>query len=156
MAERALRAGLEIPLSERLHGMLLLRHGAPTRAGLAGGNGTAPGFVLNLASFHDAANGFDAPAFAEAVETAVTALTLAAPAATRLAVSVADLAGLLAMLGIEYGSGASLATARAHRRNFARPGGSRVRRAGTPVRHSGASYAGLAGAAHRHAAAGLG
>ena len=35
--------------------------------------------MLNLASFHDADAGFDAPAFAEAVETAVTALTLAAP-----------------------------------------------------------------------------
>ena len=46
-------------------------------------SGTAPGFVLNLASFHDAGSGFDAPAFAEAVETAVTALTLAAPAAPR-------------------------------------------------------------------------
>ena len=31
VAERALRAGLEIPLSERLHRMLLLRHGAPAR-----------------------------------------------------------------------------------------------------------------------------
>jgi hypothetical protein len=113
VAERALRAGLEIPLSERLHRMLLLRHGAPGAPVWQAGNGTEPAFVLNLASFHDAANGFDAPAFAEAVETAVTALTLAAPAATRLAVSVADLAGLLAMLGIEYGSGASLATARA-------------------------------------------
>src|SRR6476659_3476127 len=30
IAERALRAGLELPLAERLHRMLLLRHGAPT------------------------------------------------------------------------------------------------------------------------------
>ena len=29
IAERALRAGLETPLAERLHRMLLLRHGAP-------------------------------------------------------------------------------------------------------------------------------
>jgi ribonucleotide reductase alpha subunit len=47
------------------------------------------------------------------VETAVTALTLAAPSASRLAVGVADLAGLLAIIGIEYGSDASLAIARA-------------------------------------------
>ena len=59
------------------------------------------------------AGGFDAPAFAEAVETAVTALTLALPAASRLAMGVADLAGLLAALGIDYGSDASLAIARA-------------------------------------------
>jgi ribonucleoside-diphosphate reductase alpha chain len=113
VAERALRAGLEIPLSERLHRMLLLRHGAPSAPVWQGESGTEPAFVLNLASFHDGANGFDAPAFAEAVETAVTALTLAAPTATRLAVGVADLAGLLAMLGIEYGSSESLAIARA-------------------------------------------
>ena len=69
--------------------------------------------MLNLASFHDADAGFDTPAFAEAVETAVTALTLAAPAARRLAVGMADLAGLLAVLGIDYGSDASLAIARA-------------------------------------------
>src|SRR6476660_7213975 len=30
VAERARRAGLEAPLSERLHRMLLLRHGAPS------------------------------------------------------------------------------------------------------------------------------
>jgi len=113
VAERALRAGLEIPLSERLHRMLLLRHGAPTAPIWSGEAGPAPGFVLNLASFHDTTSGFDAPAFAEAVETAVMALTLAAPAAPRVAVGVADLAGLLAALGIDYGSAASLAVVRA-------------------------------------------
>jgi hypothetical protein len=110
-AERALRAGLELPLSERLHRLLLLRHGAPSARIWKGQGEGATGFVLNLASFHDAASGFDAPAFAKAVETAVTALTLAAPAATRLAIGVADLAGLLAILGIDYGSDASLAIA---------------------------------------------
>jgi ribonucleoside-diphosphate reductase alpha chain len=109
VAERALRAGLEMPLSERLHRMLLLRHGAPSVLIWQGRSEGVPGFMLNLASFHDATSGFDAPAFAEAVETAVTALSLAAPAATRLAIGVADLAGLLAFLGIDYGSDASLA-----------------------------------------------
>ncbi len=112
VAERALRAGLELPLSERLHQMLLLRHGAPCASIWQGCGDGAPGYVLNLASFHDSGSGFDAPAFGEAVETAVTALTLAAPSASRLAVGVADLAGLLAILGIEYGSDASLAIAR--------------------------------------------
>ncbi len=113
IAERALRAGMEMPLSERLHRMLLLRHGSPSLPIWQGQNAAVPGFVLNLASFHDAAAGFDTPAFVEAVETAVTALTLAAPAAPRLAVGVTDLAGLLALLGVEYGSDASLAIARA-------------------------------------------
>ena len=43
LAERALRAGLEMPLSERLHRMLLLRHGAPYRLGLAGPDGRNAG-----------------------------------------------------------------------------------------------------------------
>ena len=43
--------------------------------------------------------------------TAVIALTLAAPAATRIAVGMADLAGLLALLGIDYGSDTARAIA---------------------------------------------
>ncbi|HEY7578168.1 MAG TPA: TSCPD domain-containing protein [Acetobacteraceae bacterium] len=112
IAERALRAGLELPLAERLHRMLLLRQGAPTGPIWQARDEAVPGFVLNLAAFHEAGSGFDVAAFAEAVETAVTALTLAAPAAQRIEVSVADLAGLLAALGIDYGSDASLAVAR--------------------------------------------
>jgi ribonucleoside-diphosphate reductase alpha chain len=113
IAERALRAGLEMPLSERLHRMLLLRHGSPSMPIWQGRDAAVPGFVLNLASFHDSDAGFDTAAFVEAIETAVTTLTLAAPAAPRLAVGVTELAGLLALLGIEYGSDASLAIARA-------------------------------------------
>jgi ribonucleoside-diphosphate reductase alpha chain len=112
IAERALRAGIAAPLAERLHRMLLLRHGAPTESVWQGHAGPVPGFVLNLGAFHDPAAGFDLPTFAEAVETAVTALTLAFPSADRIAVSMADLAGLLAVLGIDYGSDASLAVAR--------------------------------------------
>ncbi len=113
IAERALRAGLESPLAERLHRMLLLRHGAPSLSVWRGDTTGEPGFVLNLASFHDAAVGFDAAAFSEAVETAVTTLTLFAPAATRLAIGMADFSGLLAQLGIAYGADASVAIARA-------------------------------------------
>jgi hypothetical protein len=113
IAERALRAGIEAPLAERLHRMLLLRQGAPTESIWRGQAGPVPGFVLNLIAFHEPAAGFDSPAFAEAVETAVTALTLAFPSAEQIAVSMADLAGLLALLGIDYGSDASRAVARA-------------------------------------------
>ncbi|HTI80724.1 MAG TPA: TSCPD domain-containing protein [Acetobacteraceae bacterium] len=113
IAERARRAGLETPLAERLHRMLLLRQGAPSLSVWRGDATDVPGFVLNLASFYDAAVGFDAAAFSEAVETAVIALTLFAPAATRLAIGMAEFAGLLAHLGIQYGSDPSLAIARA-------------------------------------------
>jgi ribonucleoside-diphosphate reductase alpha chain len=113
VAERARRAGLELPLAERLHRMLLLRHGAPTAPIWRGEAAERPGFVLNLVSFCDGSGGFDAPAFAEAVETAIIALTLAAPAATRLSVGIADLAGLLAALGIDYASDAARDVARA-------------------------------------------
>src|SRR5690349_3753722 len=111
VAERALRAGLELPLAERLHRMLLLRHGAPTALVWHAEQVKAPGFILNLAAFHDAGSGFDAASFGEAVETAVMAVALAAPAAQQIEVAVADLAGLLAALGIEYGSDASVAIA---------------------------------------------
>jgi ribonucleoside-diphosphate reductase alpha chain len=113
IAERALRAGLEVPLAERLHRLLLLRHGAPGASVWQGRIDVEPGFVLNLASFHETASGFDAPAFGEAVETAVVALTLFAPSAARISVSMSNLSGLMALLGLDYGSEASLAVVRA-------------------------------------------
>ncbi len=113
ISEPARRAGLEIPLAERLHRLLVSRQGAPSRSIWRGESDAEPGFVLNLAAFHDEAAGFDLPGFTQAVETAVTALTLAVPAASRIAIGFADLAGLLALLGIEYGSADSIALARA-------------------------------------------
>jgi hypothetical protein len=112
IAERAKRAGIEIALEERLHALLLLRRGAPGASVWRGDSGSEPSFVLNLAAFHDQETGFDAEGFAEAVETAVIALTMAAPAATRLAIGMADLAGLLAALGIDYAEGAARDMAR--------------------------------------------
>jgi hypothetical protein len=89
-------------LAERLHRLLLLRRAAPD-AGLWRGEASAePGFVLNLTAFHDAGAGFDVAAFGQAVETAVIALSLAAPGAARLRVRMADLARLLAVLGLDY------------------------------------------------------
>src|SRR5215472_7189423 len=138
VTEQALRTGMDVPLSERLHRMLLLRHGAPSAQTWRGQQDSVPGFVLNLASFHDAAIGFDAAAFAEAVETAVTALTLAAPTTTRLAVGVADLAGLRVWLGCVVGDCPGPG------RHPAWPGGSDLRSAGTPVRRRSSQIAGLA------------
>jgi hypothetical protein len=107
VATRAAQAGLVWPLADRLYAMLLRRRGAPTppiwrTGGIETVGCGPPGFVLNLAAFHDPGHGFDVPGFAEAVETAATTLSLLAPAAPRLAVGIADLAGLLAALGLDY------------------------------------------------------
>jgi hypothetical protein len=107
IAEQARRAGLGFDLGARLRGLLLTRRGAPSAALWRGEVGGEPGFRLNLAGFHDPSLGFDAPGFVAAVETATWALALAAPSAARIGVGVADLAGLLAALGIDYDSAAA-------------------------------------------------
>jgi ribonucleoside-diphosphate reductase alpha chain len=111
IAHRAQLAGIEAPLAERLHRLLLHRQGAPAACVWRGSSEDAS-FVLNLAAFHDTA-GFDAPAFAEAVETATLALALAVPAAIHLKIGIADLAGLLSALGVAYDSGPARDIARA-------------------------------------------
>ena len=112
IADRARRAGIELPLEARLHELLLHRRGAPTGAIWHGQSGPEPGFVFNLPAFLEPNAGFDAAAFADAVETATVALTLAAPSALRLALSITDLAGLLAALGLTYAEPAAHDTAR--------------------------------------------
>ncbi len=93
-------------IGHRLQRLLLLRRGAPGEMlwRQTAGADARPSFILNLPAFMDPAAGFDADAFGDAVETGVTALTLAAPDARRIAVGVADLAGLLAHLGLDYDS----------------------------------------------------
>ena len=113
IAARADALGLDTPLADRLHCLLRSRRGAPSAAVWQGGVDPAPHFVLNLPAFFDPSDGFDVPGFVEAVETATGALTLAAPGARRIAVGIADLAGLLAALGMDYGSDAALDIARA-------------------------------------------
>jgi ribonucleoside-diphosphate reductase alpha chain len=105
--------GLALGLAERLHRMLLLRRGAPGVAVWRGSAPEAPVFALNLVGFLDDGLGFDAAEFAAAVETATVALTLAAPGADRLAIGMADLAGLLAALGVDYNTEAAREIARA-------------------------------------------
>ena len=107
IAERGKRAGIETPLAEQLHALLLERRGAPMAAIWHGAEPETPSFILNLASFADPEHGFDAVGFATAVETAVLALTLANPAAERIAVAPTDMAGLLAGLGLDYDSDAA-------------------------------------------------
>ena len=105
IGERARRAGIETPVVAGLHALLRDRRGAPSAPLWAGLD--TPGFVLNVAAFHDAETGFDIEGFAAAGRLAVTALTLANPAARRLAIGVADLARLLAELGLDYGTSAA-------------------------------------------------
>ncbi len=112
--ERGARdSGLGLPMAERLHRLLLLRRGAPTETVWIGRPEEGAGFVLNLQAFLDSGGQFDAADFAEAVETAVHALTLAAPANRVLHIAMADLFGLLAALGIDHGSAAARDIARA-------------------------------------------
>jgi hypothetical protein len=106
-------AGLGIPIGERLHRLLLLRSGAPSEEVWAGRPRDGAGFVLNLPAFLDADGQFDAADFAEAIETAVMTLHLLVPGAATLRIGMADLFGLLAALGIEYGSAAARDIARA-------------------------------------------
>ena len=53
VAEAASTAGLDIPLANRLHRLLLLRRGAPTEAVWRLDAEDEPGFVLNLPAFLD-------------------------------------------------------------------------------------------------------
>lgn len=107
IAAAATAAGFDIPLTDRLHRLLLLRRGAPTEAVWHLRAEDGPGFVLNLPAFIDSDGQLDPADLAEAVETAVVALSFAAPQAQTIDVSLADLAGLLAALGIDYGSAAA-------------------------------------------------
>lgn len=104
LADRARRAGIEEDLETRLHQLLLACRGAPRASVWAGAEDACPGFVLNLPAFHHPDLGFDLAAFEAAARLAGTALTLADPAAPALAVGMADLAGLLAALGVAYDS----------------------------------------------------
>ncbi len=94
-------------LAERLHRLVLERRGAPTADIWQGCAGDSPGFVLNLQKFFRPGEGFDVAGFADAVEDAVVALTVVAPSANRIGVALADLAGLLAALGLPYDSPAA-------------------------------------------------
>jgi hypothetical protein len=109
LARRSAKLGLTDDLNVSLTQLLLYRQGAPSVDIWQNALGSFPIFVLNLAAFSDAATGFDAEGFASAIEIAVSALTLANSQRTarRIGVAVADLAGLLARLGLTYDSTAA-------------------------------------------------
>lgn len=112
IAAAALQAGTDAPLADRLHRLLLLRRGAPTESVWRQEAADGPGFVLNLPAFLDSDGQLDLADLAEAVETAVVALTFAAPGVRDIDIGMADLAGLLAALGIDYASDAARDVAR--------------------------------------------
>jgi ribonucleoside-diphosphate reductase alpha chain len=112
IAAAATEAGFDLPLADRLHRLLLLRRGAPTEAVWRLEAEDGPGFVLNLPAFLDSDGQLDFSDIAEAAETAVIALSFAAPRVRDIDVGLADLAGLLAALGIDYASDAARDVAR--------------------------------------------
>lgn len=110
LAERGRRLGILADeaeaqdFAEALRLLLLARRGAPGAA-LWRGEAKGARFVLNLPAFLDHAGGFEADDFAAAVALGVRALDIATGAkAPRLALGFADLAGLLAGLGLAYDS----------------------------------------------------
>jgi hypothetical protein len=102
-------------LAEGLRALLLTRRGAPGVEVWRGEGGKAePRFVLNLPAFLEPEGGFDLAGYAEACALAVRALdALGGAKASRLRLGFADLAGLLAALGLAYDSQEARATAAA-------------------------------------------
>ncbi|WP_439597276.1 TSCPD domain-containing protein [Falsiroseomonas sp.] len=91
--------------SEALRALLLARRGAPGASIWRNEARGAARFVLNLPAFLEADGSFDTQGYAASVALAVRALDIATGAkAPRLSVGFADLAGLLAGLGLRYGS----------------------------------------------------
>ncbi len=109
IAARARLAG-EPALADGLHHLLLARRAAPTAPLWDGGAGP-PGFVLNLAAFHDPELGLDIAGLDAAARLAATALRLLDSGAAGYAIALSDLDGLLAALGIDYASTAARAVA---------------------------------------------
>jgi hypothetical protein len=111
IAARAEQAGAGTDFADRLRVLLLNRRAAPTES-LWQGRTEQLGFVLNLAAFHD--GGFDTPAFAAAVEALTIVLLSAGSSSNSLpTLTMAGLAELLALLGIEYATEPAREIARA-------------------------------------------
>ncbi len=111
IAERARRAGLgdaaASAMAQGLHALLIHRCGAPSDLIWRGFGFKSPSFVLNLAGFHTPGSGFEAQGFAEAASLAATAMALLSPASPRIAITMTNLAGLLAEMGLAYDSDAA-------------------------------------------------
>jgi hypothetical protein len=111
IAERAAAIGISATLGRDLHALLAARRGAPSAEVWRGELLAQPGFTFNPNGFLDDGFGFDAAGFGDAVELAVTALTLAAPAAHALSVGFTDLHLFLTRLRLDYDSNEARAVA---------------------------------------------
>lgn len=104
IAAAARRADVAVDLATPLHALVCHGRAAPRAPLWRGEADPIPGFVFNMPEFLDESQNFDAAGFGEAVELAVLALSLANPAAQRLALGMADVALLLARLDLDYAS----------------------------------------------------
>ncbi len=92
-------------LAESLRGLLVARRAAPGAGTWRNEAKAEPRFVLNLPAFLDDAGGFDILGYAAAIRTGIRALdVLTGGKAHALRLGYADLAGLLAALGLPYDS----------------------------------------------------
>jgi len=107
---RGEKAGLISPreaphLAEGWRALLLTRRGTPGAESWRGDAKAEPRFVLNLPAFLEPEGGFDLEGYAEACALGVVFLDAATSGkATKLRLGFADMAGLLAALGIAYDS----------------------------------------------------
>jgi len=100
-----LREDEQAPLAESLRALLAARRGAPGASVWRNDSKPEPRFVLNLPAFLDDAGGFDIAAYTTAIGTGIRALDiLTGGKAHVLRLGYADLAGLLAGLGLAYDS----------------------------------------------------
>jgi hypothetical protein len=111
---RVADGGTASGLAEALRALLLTRRGAPGAETWRGESGSEARFVLNLPAFLEGDGGFDSDGYAAACAVGVRALdALAGGRSRRLRLGFADLAGLLAGLGLPYDSPAARAVAAA-------------------------------------------
>jgi hypothetical protein len=105
-------AGRDDARAVALRHLLLTRRAAPSAGIWRAATEEEPGYLLNLAAFHEPDSGFDTQGFRAAVQDATHALMTLAPDATVLRIGFGGLAELLALLGIDYDSGAARDVAR--------------------------------------------
>jgi hypothetical protein len=107
IAARALTTEISGTAAADLHSLLASRRGAPSAGAWQADLFKAPGFVFNPNAFCDDAGLFDIEGFDEAVQLAVTALTLASPSSHRLSIGFTDFHLFTARLGLDYDSAAA-------------------------------------------------
>ena len=111
IAQRARAAGMGTDIVLALHSLLRRRQAAPNTAIWHADPTAAPGFFLNLGSFHDPLRGFDLPGFAEACRVTAAACRLLAPEAPAYSLGLTGLDDMLAALGLDFASRAARDTA---------------------------------------------